>query len=140
MFNFFKRSEPRAVTIRQALVQSGLAAATDPERVIVEQYSGRYSGRQVTFFRAFESGHTDVLLGSGHVEAGGIVMVDSRREAEAAAPIRAFADRAKHGDDERLVFWDALRSNTSEEILSAPAAMWQQARSTKAKAPSDASS
>jgi hypothetical protein len=131
MFNLFKRSQPRYPTIRQALVRSGVSTAADPDRVTVHERHGRYSGRQVSFFRAFEPGHEELLLGSGHVEREGMVVVDIRTDAQSAVPFRELANRANHADDEHLVFWDALRANTSEAILSAPAATWQHARSSK---------
>jgi hypothetical protein len=130
MFNLFKRSQPRYPTIRQALVKSGFSTASDPDQVVVHEQNGRYSGRQVNFFRVFEPGHKDVLLRSGHVERDGMVVLDRQPEAEGAVPVREPANRAKHTDDERLVFWDAVRANTSEALLSAPAATWQQARSS----------
>jgi hypothetical protein len=130
MFNFFNRSQPRYPTIRQALVQAGLSAAVDPSRIAILEKHGQYSGRRVNFFRAFEPGHQDVLLGSGHVEHEGLVMVDNRREPEGAAPVREPANRATHSDDERLVFWDARAAGSSEAKLSAPAATWRHARST----------
>ena len=131
MFNFFnKPRQQRYPTIRQALVQSGLSTAGDPNKVAVVEKHGKYSGRGVNFFRAFEPGHEDILLGSGHVEHEGLVMVDSRPAPEGAGPARELADRAIHADDERLVFWDAARARASELTLSAPAGTWQQAKST----------
>src|SRR3954468_7959292 len=106
MFNFFSRSQRQYPTIRQALVQAGLSAAGDPNRVAVLEKHGQYSGRRVNFFRAFEPGHQDLLLRTGHVEREGMVVVDSRPAAEGAAPARELASRATHADDERLVFWD----------------------------------
>ncbi|SRR6266508_228743 len=132
MFNFFNRSETRYPTIRQALFTSGLSMAADPTRVAVVEKHGQYVGRRVNFFRAFEPGHQDLLLGSGHVEHEGLVVVDSRPEPEGAAPSREPANRAGHADDERLVFWDAVRASSSEATLSAPAATWQHARETSA--------
>src|SRR6266540_331695 len=102
MFNFFNRSETRYPTIRQALFTSGLSMAADPTRVAVVEKHGQYVGRRVNFFRAFEPGHQDLLLGSGHVEHEG------------------------------LVVWDAVRASSSEATLSAPAATWQHARETSA--------
>jgi hypothetical protein len=131
MFNFFnKPQQQRYPTIRQALVQSGLSAAGDPDKVVVVEKNGKYSGRGVNFFRAFEPGHEDILLGSGHVEKEGLVMVDRRPQPEGAVPAREPANRASHADDERLVFWDRHAARLSEAILSAPAATWQQARTT----------
>jgi hypothetical protein len=130
MLNFFNGSRRRYPSIRQALVEAGLSAAGDPARVAVLETHGQYAGRRVNFFRAFAPGHQDVLLGSGHVEREGLVMVDSRREPEGAVPAREPAQRADHADDERLVFWDADAARSSEATLSAPAATWQHARSS----------
>ena len=130
MFNLFNRAQRRYPTIREALVQSGLSDAGDPNRVAVLEKHGQYSGRRVDYFRAFELGNQDSLLRSGHVEREGLVLVDSRPEPEGAAPVREPANRATHTDDERLVFWDAEKARSSEATLSAPAATWLHARST----------
>jgi hypothetical protein len=130
MFNVFNRAQQRYPTIRQALVQSGLSAAGDPTSIAVLETHGQYSGRRVNFFRAFAPGRNDVLLGSGHVEHDGMVVVNGRREPEGGTPTRKPADRATHADDERLVFWNAAAARSSEATLSAPAATWAQARST----------
>ena len=130
MLNLFNRSQPRYPTIRQALVQAGLSAAGDPARVAVLEKHGQYAGRRVNFFRAFKPGRQDLLLGSGHVEREGMVVVDSRSEPDGITPVRKPANRADHADDERLVFWDAAAARSSEATLSAPAATWLHARST----------
>ena len=130
MFNFLSRSQRHYPTIRQALVQAGLSAAGNPSRVTVLEKHGQYAGRRVNFFSAFEPGHQDLLLGSGHVEHEGLVVVNSRPEPEGAAPARHPANRATHADDERLVFWDADAARSSEATLSGPAATWLHARST----------
>jgi hypothetical protein len=84
----------------------------------------------VNFFRAFEPGHEDQLLGAGHVEREGLVVVNNLRASEASTPpAREPANRAEHTDDERLVFWDADGARSSEATLSAPAATWLHARS-----------
>src|SRR5579859_7835179 len=98
MFNFFNRSQPRYPTIRQALVEAGLSAAGDGARVVVFEKHGEYAGRRVNFFRAVEPGQPDLLLGSGHVEREGTVIVDSRLGPEGAAPVRQPANRADHTD------------------------------------------
>jgi hypothetical protein len=128
MFRVFNRSQPRYPSIREALVHSGLSAAGDPTQVAVVEKHGQYAGRQVTFFRAVEPGHQDQLLGSGHVEPGGQVVINSRPEPEGAAPTRQPANRAVHADDERLVFWDPAAARSAEATLSAPAATWLHAR------------
>ena len=130
MLNFFNRPQRRYPTIRQALVLSGLPEAADPTRVALFEKHGNYAGRRVNFFRAFEPAHPDLVLGSGHVEHDGAVVVDNQPAREGAVPVREPANRATHADDERLVFWDADTARSSEATLSAPAATWQQARST----------
>lgn len=130
MFKVFNRSQPRYPTIREALVRSGLSAAGDPTQIAVFEKYGQYAGRRVNFFRAVEPGHKDQLLGSGHVEREGVVVVNSQAAPEGATPVREPANRADHADDERLVFWDPARAQSSEATLSAPAAMWLHARST----------
>ena len=136
MFKLFNRSQRRHPTIREALIQSGLSAAGDPNSVAVVEQHGRYSGRQVKFFRAFEPGHQDNLLATGHVEHDGLVVVNLMPKAEGATPTRQSANRAEHSDDERLVFWDADAAQSSEATLSGPAATWQQARSSSASSDS----
>jgi hypothetical protein len=128
MFNFSRRSQSRYPTIRQALVLAGVPSAADPARVTVAESHGLFSGRHVNFFHAFEPGHQDVLLGSGHVEHGGLVVVEDRPRTEGPVPIREPANRAAHLDDERLVFWDANVARSAEAVLSAPAASWLHAR------------
>jgi len=130
MFNFFNRPQLRYPTIRQALVEAGLSAAGDSSRIAVFEKHGQYAGRRVNFFRAFEPGHKDLLLRSGHVEPSGMVMVDSVPKPEGATPVRERANRSDHTDDERLVFWDANAARSSVATLSAPAASWSHARST----------
>jgi hypothetical protein len=130
MFRVFNRSQLPYPTIRQALVEAGLSAAGDSARVAVVEKYGEYAGRRVNFFRAFKPGQQDLLLGSGHVEREGKVILDSVSEPEGATPVRQPANRADHTDDERLVFWDADAARSSEATLSAPAATWLHARST----------
>jgi hypothetical protein len=147
MFNFLYRSAPRYPTIRQTLVKAGLLSAANPEALTVLERHGWYSGRRVNFFRAFNPTHTtasairvrafadldahrELVLGSGHVEHEGIVVLDSQPEQAHAAPIRKPADRAAHADDARFVFWDAEVARSSGVSLSEPAAVWLQAQST----------
>jgi hypothetical protein len=130
MFNFFNRSGSRYPTIRQALAQSGVADAEDSTRVALLEKHGQYAGRRVKFFRAFEPGHQELLLGTGHVESDGLVVVDNLYAPDKRTPpAREPANRAVHNDDERLVFWDAAGARSSEATLSAPAATWLHARS-----------
>jgi len=67
--------------------------AFDPTHVAVRAI-------QIQGFRDLDA-HPDLVVGSGHVEHGGMVMVSSQPEQAGAAPTRQPADRAGHGDDER---------------------------------------
>ena len=82
MFNFNNRPQLRFPTIRQALLEAGLSDAGDPSLVSVAEKHGQYAGRRVNFFRAFKPGQQDRLLGSGHVEHEGLVVVKSRPQSE----------------------------------------------------------
>ncbi|HLZ28768.1 MAG TPA: hypothetical protein VKV73_15745 [Chloroflexota bacterium] len=121
MFSFLNRSAPHYLTIRETLARAGVPSAADPAGLTVLERMGSYSGRRVNFFRAFDptraearalhvqafrdlDGHQELVLGSGHVEREGLVMLDGRPEAEHATPPRELADRAVHTDDERFVF------------------------------------
>src|SRR5438067_13520049 len=104
MFNFLYRSAPRYPTIRQTLVNAGLLSARDPDSLTVLERHGWYSGRRVNFFRAFNpthatacairvqafadlDSHRELVLGSGHVEHEGTVVLNSQPEQDHAAPI-----------------------------------------------------
>jgi hypothetical protein len=147
MLSFLRRSAPRYPTIRQALAQAGLSSATNPAMLGVVERHGSYSGRQVNFFRAFDPSHAeaqkiqvhdfgdldahqDLVLGSGHLERDGMVVVNRQAGADIPAPTRQPADRAAHADDERLVFWDAEFARSSGATLSEPAAAWLHAKTT----------
>jgi len=121
VFDFLHRSAPRYPTIRQTLATAGVPSAADPAGLTVLEKAGSYSGRRVNFFRAFDptaslarklqvqafrdlDGHQELVLGSGHVEHSGLVMLDGRPEAEHVTPARELADRGAHADDERFVF------------------------------------
>jgi hypothetical protein len=130
MFNIFGRSQSHALTVRQALAQAGLPGATDPSRIGVFEEGGQYSGRRVTFFRAFEPGHQDIPLASGHIERDGAVVVNDLHGPQVNPLAREPANRTNHPDDERLVFWDADSARVSEAALSQPAATWSHAQSS----------
>ena len=145
MFNFLHRSAPCYPSVRQTLVNAGLLSPTEHDALTVLEKRGSYSGRRVNYFRAFNpthaggirvrtfadlDAHQDLVLGSGHVEREGMVVLNSRPEQTHAVPIREPADRAAHADDQRLVFWDAEVARSSGVTLSEPAAVWLQAQST----------
>ena len=87
-------------------------------------------GRRVNFFRAFKPGQQDLLLGSGHVEREGLVVLNSRPQPEGPPPTRQPADRTTHANYEHLIFWDADAAQSSASAMSGPAAKWLHARST----------
>lgn len=120
MFGFLHRSPSRYQTIREALASSGVATALDPAALAVLKQPGSYAGRRVNYFRAFDptraaarairvhtfsdlDTHHDLVLGSGHVERDGLVMLNGQEAAERPTPSRHLADRAIHVDDERFV-------------------------------------
>lgn len=146
MFNILHRSAARSSTLHQTLVGAGLLATTDTDALTVLEQRGSYSGRRVTFFRAFNparasaaavrvrafadlDAHQELILGSGHVERDGMVVLNSQPRQSHAVLIRQPADRAAHADDQRLVFWDAELGRSSGLTLSEPAAVWRQAQS-----------
>jgi len=94
-----------------------------PAMHVVLKKPGSYSGRRVTYFRVFDPVRTgevavqvrvfedldtrqELVLGAGQVEQNGAVaVVRSYAAWPGAAPARAQADWADHGDDdERFVF------------------------------------
>src|SRR5919197_1311801 len=89
MFGFLRRSaaQPATAAIRQALVQNGLPPGMDPASL------------------ADLDAHPDLVLGSGHVEQHGAVVL-TRRDIAPSVPavLREPADRATHADDEQYVF------------------------------------
>ena len=123
MFSVFKRShlqQPTTGTAR-ALVDEGLPPGTDPATLRVVEERGSYAGRRVKYFRVFDpirateravqvrafgdlDAHSELVLGSGHVEHNGAVIL-SRRERTPASNTyaRREADRAAHRDDEQVV-------------------------------------
>src|SRR5689334_16486381 len=93
MFSLFRKSQPRPLTpaLSQALVSDGLPPGMDPSSLSVVLEHGSYSGREVNYFRVFDPVRVaerhrevrrftdldtspDLVIGSGHVEAGGAVV------------------------------------------------------------------
>ena len=140
MFEFLHRSPARYPTIREALASAGVPSAADPAALAVLKQHGSYAGRRVEYFRAFDpagaqarsirvqafgdlDAHAELVLGSGHVEREGLVMLNDRHAAEGPTPFRHRADRAIHADDERFVNRNAelalsaaARQNASEAL------------------------
>lgn len=128
MFSMFRKSQSHQPTaaIARALTGDGLPPGMDPATLSVLQQSGSYSGRKVSYFRVFDpvriaersvkvndfadlDGHPELVLGSGHVEKDGVVVLtrtDRPHPATATAFARSEAIRADHNDDERFVFPD----------------------------------
>ncbi len=126
MFNMFRRSQPGqpSAALCQALLGEGLPPGMDPASLRVAVQRGSYSGRSVKYFRVFDAirvteralevrsyadldSHPDLVLGSGHFEADGAVVL-SKRDHPSMTPssARTQADRSVHGDDEQFVFPD----------------------------------
>jgi hypothetical protein len=126
MFSLFRKSPPQqpSSAIVRAMTSDGLPAGLDPARLSVLQQRGSYSGRKVSYFRVFDpvrasersykvidfgdlDAHPELVLGSGHVEQNGaVVLTHVDRTNAAGAFARSEAVRADHGDDERYVFPD----------------------------------
>jgi hypothetical protein len=123
MFNVFRKSQPHHPTsaIANALA-SGLPPGMKASTLSVVEQHGSYSGRRVSYFRVYDpirveerglqirkftdlDAHSDLVLGSGHVEADGAVVVSTRGDSHITpTPHRSGADRSAHTDDERVVF------------------------------------
>jgi hypothetical protein len=107
MFSIFRRSHPRRPTaaLCQALVRTGLPSGMEASSLSVVEKRGSYSGRNVTYFRAFDpirvaeralqvrgyadlDVHPELVLGSGHVEADGAVVLTKRDGPPLASPAR----------------------------------------------------
>ena len=127
MFSLFGKAQPRHLTpeLSHALVSDGLPPGMDPSSLSVVLEHGSYSGRDVSYFRVFDPVRAaerhlqvrrftdldtapDLVIGSGHVEAGGAVVLSRRSDSGVArsTPVRSEADRSDHPDDERVVFPD----------------------------------
>jgi hypothetical protein len=124
MFNMFRKAQPRRPTaaLCKALVSDGLPPGMEASSLSVVEQHGSYSGRRVTYFRAFDpirvaeralqvrgyadlDVHPDLVLGYGHFETDGAVELSKRdRPPVASPPVRTEADRSTHGDDEQFVF------------------------------------
>jgi hypothetical protein len=100
MFSMFWKSQPRRPTaaLCKALVRDGLPPGMEAASLSVVERHGSYSGRRVTYFRAFDpirvteralqvrvfadlDLHPDLVIGSGHVETDGAVVLTRRNRA-----------------------------------------------------------
>ena len=124
MLSLFRKSQPRHLTaaMARALVSDGLPPGTQPSTLSVVLQHGLYSGRRVRYFRVFDprrlaergvqmrsfsdlDAYPDLVLGSGHLEADGAVVLSKRdRSRTTSTVVRSEADRSAHADDERVVF------------------------------------
>jgi len=130
MFSLFRKSQPRHLTaaLSQALLSDGLPPGMDPSSLSVVLEHGSYASRSVSYFRVFDPVRVaerhvqvrrfadldtspDLIIGSGHVEAAGAVVLSKRGDSKVAGstPLRSEADRSHHLDDERVVFPDQSR-------------------------------
>ena len=125
MFNFLRRRPADfAGTIRKAVVNDSPQTDLHPETLSVLERRGSYSGRPVNYFRVFNpataeasglqprryedlDGHPELVVGAGHVEHGGAVVLTRRstaRPTPTPPPDRLLARRESHTDDESVVF------------------------------------
>ena len=124
MLRFFLRSpshERDRVVTQAHIASGGLSAKLDPATLSVVQRRGSYSGRQVTYFRAFDPMRTiersavihqytdldacpELVVASGHIERDGAVVLSRRNSGYTSTTERLGADRSVHADDEAIVF------------------------------------
>jgi hypothetical protein len=124
MFSLIRKSRPRHPTpaIAAALISDGLPPGMQPSTLSVVEQQGSYSGRRVSYFRVFDpvrvaerglqirqfndlDRHPNLILGSGHLEHDGSVVLSKRGKPHPAeALIRSEASRSAHPDDEQIVF------------------------------------
>jgi hypothetical protein len=97
MFSFFRRPDSHVVTpaLTEALISSGMPSGVDSAALRIVQKRGAYSGRPVRYFRVFDAAraaeraieprtfadldlHPDLVLGSGHLERDGKVVLNRR--------------------------------------------------------------
>jgi hypothetical protein len=98
MFDFLRRAQPHQPNpqLVHALAGDGLPPGMDPATLLVMHSKGSYSGRNVSYFRVFDprratdrglqlrvyddlDKHPDLILGSGHVERDGAVVLNRRQ-------------------------------------------------------------
>jgi hypothetical protein len=128
MFRFFGKSQPRhlSTAITQAIAKAGLPSGMQAASLSVLEEHGSYSGRRVTYFRVFDpvrvserslqvrafadlDGHPELILGEGHVEQkGDVVLTRHDNPYMPSAFSRTDAVRADHADDEQFVFPDRV--------------------------------
>ena len=124
MFRLISSSGPRPPTpaMAAALIGDGLPPGMQPGTLSVVEQHGTYSGRRVSYFRVFDpirvserglqirrftdlDAHPSLVIGSGHLESDGGIVLSKREKLEAiATPMRSEASRAAHPDDEQIVF------------------------------------
>src|SRR5689334_218537 len=102
MFRLILNSRPRRPTpaLAAALISDGLPPGMQPSTLSVVEEHGTYSGRRVSYFRVFDpirvaergvqvrrftdlEPHRDLVLGSGHVEADGSIVLSRREKPQA---------------------------------------------------------
>jgi hypothetical protein len=105
-----------------ALMSEGLPPGMQPATLSVVEQHGTYSGRRVRYFRVFDpirvgerglqvrrfadlDPHPNLILGSGHLESDGSVVLSKRGKPHPAeTSLRIEANRSAHPDDEQIVF------------------------------------
>ena len=155
MLNLRRSSTAQSISpaLQRALTGQGAPSGLAPKSLQVLTTQGRYSNRNVSYFRVFDQlqasqrdvsirsfrdldSHPELIIGSGHTEHNGAMALTGRAAiGEGPAPSRERADRAAHQDDEHLVFWDAAASRSSAARLSEAAASWLQAQSIQVVEP-----
>jgi hypothetical protein len=114
MFSLFKRSHQQQPTaaLARALAQEGLPPGMDPATLAVVEQRGSYAGRGVRYFRVFDpirateravqvrvfgdlDSHSELVLGSGHVEHDGAIVLSRREGTQPRGPMHDRAELAR---------------------------------------------
>ena len=123
MFRLIFNSRPRHPTpaLAAALISDGLPPGMQPSTLSVVEQRGTYSGRRVSYFRVFDpirvterglqihrftdlDRHPNLILGSGHFETDGSVVLSKRGKSRPAeTQISREANRSTNPDDEQVV-------------------------------------
>ncbi len=123
MFRLIFNSRPRhpTPTMAAALISDGLPPGMQPATLSVVEQRGTYSGRRVSYFRVFDpirvterglqihrftdlDRHPNLVLGSGHLESDGSVVLSKRGKPHPAeSQISREVNHPTHSGDEQVV-------------------------------------
>jgi hypothetical protein len=118
MFGFWRTSKGQRLSsaVTKAFAAQGIRAGVDPASLEMVQQNGSYAGRKVNRFRIYDpavattvrkyvdlDSHPELVIGAGHVEQEGVVVLHRAEAARGTSPERYQATRADHVDDAQFV-------------------------------------